>query len=78
MKNVPVTLLLLLIYTVLVAQKTDVYQRPVQTEPDRDFDAIHYCIKPDIDMNEKKLTGRNTITLTPLRTGLEMVTLDAV
>jgi aminopeptidase N len=62
----------------LTAQKTDVYQRPVQTEPDRDFDALHYCIKLDIDLNGKKITGQNTITLVPLRTNLERVTLDAV
>lgn len=78
MKKIFIPLLLLLIYTSLTAQKTDVYQRPVQTEPDRDFDALHYCIKLDIDLNEKKLTGQNTITLVPLRTNLEKVTLDAV
>ena len=78
MKKIIFPLLLLLIYTGLNAQKTDVYQRPVQTEPDRDFDALHYCIKLDIDLNGKKLTGQNTITLVPLRTNLEKVTLDAV
>ena len=56
MKKIVFPLLLLLIYTGLMAQKTDVYQRPVQTEPDRDFDALHYSLKLDIDLNEKKLT----------------------
>lgn len=63
---------------VLFGQKIDVYQRPVQHEPDRDFDAIHYCIRLDVNMDEKKLTGSNTITLVPLRNDLNEVVLDAV
>ena len=71
-------LILLLIYTGLTAQKVDVYQRPVKTEPDRDFDVLHYCLKLDVDMTGKRLTGQNTLTLVPLRTNFEKVTLDAV
>ena len=56
MKKVSFPLLLLLIYTGLTAQKIDVYQRPVQAEPDRDFDVLHYCIRLDIDMEGKKLS----------------------
>jgi aminopeptidase N len=78
MKKLACFIFTLVIYLDLSAQKIDVYQRPVQTEPDRDFDAVHYCIKLDIDMDGKKLTGQNTITLIPLRTNLEKVTLDAV
>lgn len=78
MKRIYFIAFYLFIAVVLSAQKIDVYQRPVQHEPDRDFDAIHYCIRLDVDMNGKKLTGSNTITLTPLGNNLEEVVLDAV
>jgi aminopeptidase N len=70
--------LLFVIHLGLFAQQVDIYQRPVTHEPDRDFDAIHYRVKLDVDVHEKKLTGQNTITLTPLRSDLKKVTLDAV
>lgn len=78
MKYISFTILLLIIHFSMSAQQEDVYKRPVQTEPDRDFDALHYCLKLDINMNEKSLTGQNTITLIPLRSNLNKVTLDAV
>lgn len=78
MKKFYVVTLFFFICFVITAQKTDVYKRPVKHEPDRDFDAIHYCIKLDVDLDEKKLTGKNTITLSPLRANLETITLDAV
>ncbi|EON79075.1 aminopeptidase [Lunatimonas lonarensis] len=56
----------------------DVYQRPLTFEPDRDFDALHYKVMLDVDVQQKQLTGQNTITLTPLRSDLKRVTLDAV
>ncbi|MCC5936475.1 MAG: HEAT repeat domain-containing protein [Lunatimonas sp.] len=55
----------------------DVYQRPVTLEPDRDFDALHYRIQLDIDVDGKRLTGQNTVTLIPLRSDLRKVTLHA-
>ncbi len=61
----------------LWAQEVDIYQRPVAFEPDRDFDALDYRVKLDVDISGKQLTGENTITLTPLRNDLEKVTLDA-
>jgi len=60
------------------AQTIDVYSRPVQHERSRDFDALHYRIALDVDMENKSLTGVNTISLTPLNEGLETVVLDAV
>ena len=62
----------------LNAQKTDIYKRPVQYERDRDFDAIHYKLELDVDLSGKKLTGKNTITLSPLRNDFKEVILDAV
>ena len=78
MQKISFTALFIFICIVLNAQKTDIYKRPVIHERDRDFDAIHYSINLDVDLNEKKLTGKNTITLSPLRDNLEKVTLDAV
>jgi aminopeptidase N len=77
MKHVSFILFLLIIDLGLFAQQLDIYQRPVNLEPDRDFDAIHYSVKLDIDIYGKQLTGQNTVTLTPLRNNLNKVTLDA-
>ncbi|KPL12336.1 MAG: aminopeptidase [Bacteroides sp. SM23_62] len=56
----------------------DVYQRPIQHERNRDFDALHYRITLDVDMENKSLAGVNTMTFIPLNEGLETITLDAV
>jgi aminopeptidase N len=60
------------------AQPVDVYERPVQHERDRYFDALHYRIMLDVDMENKMLTGENTITFVPLNNGLQTIVLDAV
>jgi len=60
------------------AQPIDVYRRPIQHERSREFDALHYRITLDVDMENKMLTGDNTITLIPLNDGLETIILDAV
>jgi aminopeptidase N len=78
MKRLFVFLLYLSTHLGLVAQQIDIYRRPVKFEPDRDFDALHYKVILDVDIQEKQLTGQNTITLTPLRSDLNIVTLDAV
>ena len=78
MKHLSFTLFLLIFNLGLAAQQLDIYQRPVTLEPDRDFNAIHYRLKLDIDIYGKQLTGQNTITLKPLRSDLKKVTLDAV
>jgi aminopeptidase N len=61
----------------LYPQAVDVYKRPVQVERSRDFDFIHYLIRLDIDIGGKAFKGRMTVTLRPLRDGLETVVLDA-
>ncbi len=62
---------------VAFAQKVDVYQRPVQAERSREFDAIHYKISLNVDLDKKSLTGENEITMTPLNDGLKKCVLDA-
>lgn len=78
MKNHSLITLFLFVTHLTNAQLIDVYQRPVQHEPCRDFDAIHYRIELNVDMENKMLKGLNTITLSPLNDGLETITLDAV
>ena len=78
MKRLNISIILLFISFTLTAQKIDVYHRPVTHERDRDFNALHYSLKLDVDINEKKLSGQNTITLVPLRNNLKKITLDAV
>jgi aminopeptidase N len=69
--------LLVSLGTLSFAQKIDVYSRPLQTEPSRDFQALHYRITLDFDVDHKSYTGENRVTLTPFREGLTSVGLDA-
>src|SRR3989339_2257071 len=62
---------------VAYGQKVDVYQRPVQVERSRDYDAIHYKISLNVDLDKKSLTGTNEITLVPLNNGFYRCILDA-
>jgi len=78
MKNLIIAFLFLSIGLSTNAQKVDVYSRPVKQEPDRSFDAIHYRIELDVDLEGKSLKGQNRITLSPLNDNLQSITLDAV
>jgi aminopeptidase N len=78
MKHFILSALLLVPLLFSRTQPVDVYQRPIQHERSRDFDALHYRITLDVDMENKMLTGENTITLVPLNNGLETIILDAV
>lgn len=60
-----------------IGQKVDVYKRPVQAERSRDFDAIHYKLTLDVDLNKKTLEGENQITLSPLNDNFNRVVIDA-
>jgi aminopeptidase N len=80
MRKIGVILLLSaisLVTQVTLAQKVDVYQRPVQVERSREFDALHYKISLVVDPAAKSLSGTNEITLVPLNNGLKRCTLDA-
>jgi aminopeptidase N len=58
-------------------QKNAIYQRPVQVERSRDFDALHYDISLNVDMDQKRLSGVNKVTLKPLNNGFSSCALDA-
>ncbi len=62
---------------VLQSQLIDYYQKPLQFERSRDFDALHYLIKIDLDITNKAFQGETTLTLSSLQDGLERCTLDA-
>ena len=49
------------------AQQVDVYARPVQVEPSRDFDVQHYRVSLAFDLDAKTFRGENQVTLVPLR-----------
>ncbi len=78
MKNLIIAFSFMSICLSTNAQKVDVYSRPVKHEPDRSFDAIHYRIELDVDLEGKSLKGQNRITLSPLNDNLQSITLDAV
>jgi aminopeptidase N len=69
--------ILILSGTLALAQKIDVYARPLRTEPSRDFRPLHYRVALDFDVVRKSFAGENTVTLAPLREGLTEIGLDA-
>ena len=71
------SLLLFFAAPVTLAQKIDVYSRPVQSEPSREFDAIHYRITIALDDRKYSFQAENTITLTPFNDGFSKCILDA-
>ncbi len=78
MKRIASFLLILLIFSCfLSAQKIDVYERPLQSERSRDYDAKHYRIALTFDLGKKYFQGENRITLSPLKDGFLECMLDA-
>ena len=57
MKTAAFIILMFLPMKLAIAQQVDIYKRPVQAERSRDFDAIHYKITLNVDMDKKTLTG---------------------
>ncbi len=58
-------------------QAIDVYDRPVQVERSRDYDAQHYRVTLDFDLDAKSFRGENRITVVPLHDGWDRCVLDA-
>lgn len=76
-KFVAILSFLLSLFFVLLAQKVNVYQRPLQYERSRDYDAKHYRIALTFDLDKKYFEGENQITLTPLKDDFKECRLDA-
>lgn len=66
-----------LLSTNTLAQKTDVYSRPVQFERSHDYDALHYRVEMSFDIPNKIIKGRNEITIRSLRNGFSSCLMDA-
>lgn len=77
MKIIFASSILFFILQFAIGQKVDVYKRPVQHERSRDFDAIHYKVTLDIDLNKGIVEGENQITLSPLNDNFDKVVIDA-
>jgi aminopeptidase N len=59
------------------AEKINVYDRPKQVERSRDYDALHYRVKIELDIANKFFRGETTVTLSPFKDGFERCVLDA-
>lgn len=78
MKKIILLLLIIIGYPKIIsAQIENVYNRPVQVERSRAYNAIHYRIKLDLDFDNKYIDGENKITLSPLNDGFDICELDA-
>lgn len=77
LRSLSLVLLPWLIAAAVGAQQVDVYARPVQVEPSRDFDVQHYRVTLDFDLDAKTFRGENRITLVPLCDAWQRCRLDA-
>ena len=77
LRRAPVIALLCLLGGQAMGQSIDVYSRPRQTEPSRDFDVIHYRIELELDDATRSFWGTTTLSLRSLRESLTQVRLDA-
>jgi len=59
------------------SQKIDIYSRPIQHEPSRNFDVLHYKVQLTFDLDKKEFQGSNTITLSPLTENFQTFALNA-
>lgn len=69
--------LLLVLEPCVLGQFNNVWNQPEQIERERTFDAIHYKIVLDFDLDKKTFEGSNTISLKPLLGHFDVVSLDA-
>lgn len=69
--------MLVLTGAVAFAQRIDVHGWPLQTEPSRDYRALHYRIALDLDVARRSFSGENTITVSPFNDGFKTCFLDA-
>ncbi len=69
-------MILALIWTT-AAQTIDFSKKPLQSERSRSYDALHYRIKLNLDIDAKSFAGETTVTVSSLRDGLDACILDA-
>jgi len=79
----PLSQLILIMMVLLIwggesmAQKIDVYSRPVQVERSHDYDALHYKVEMFFDMVKKTFQGSDVMTIRALRNNFNACLLDA-
>ncbi len=61
----------------VLAQHSDIYSRPKQSERSHDFDVLHYKIQLTFEEKTRSFSGRTAVTLRSLRDGFDEVRLDA-
>jgi hypothetical protein len=62
----------------VIAQKIDVYKRPIQVKRSKDFDVKHYRVTLSFDLEKKIFIGSNEVTLSPLKDGFTTCILQGV
>lgn len=79
MKKILTASLVIFLLTIpLFAQRIDFYEKPLQAERSRTYDAQHYRIEIRIDIAGHAFEGKNTITLISISDELDSCELDAV
>jgi len=72
------TVLLALIFAGTVSgQEPDGSTKPLQSERERFYDALHYLIRIRLDLNRRAFEGATTVVAASLREGLKTCVLDA-
>ncbi len=59
------------------AQTIDFSKKALQSERSRSYDALHYRIKLNLNIDGKSFEGQTTVTVSSLRDGLDVCVLDA-
>ncbi len=68
---------LILFSLAVFCQNSDLSSIQISQERSRDYDALHYKVSLNVDLNGNYLKGQNIITLTPLSNNLKKIILDA-
>ena len=77
MKRLLTYLLLFWNYSLIIAQPIDIYERPVQHEPNHAFDVLHYRIALDFEGENRAFQGQTVITFRSLSEDFNQIPLHA-
>ena len=78
MKKTSLIVLLILAFCLpSFGQTVDWSKKALQSERSRSYDALHYLIKIELDLEQKTFGGATTVTVTSFREGLTTCVLDA-
>jgi len=78
MKNTAIIAILIVAVSLPSSGQTvDWSKKTLQSERSRSYDALHYLVKIDLDLDQKTFEGAATVTVASLREGLTACVLDA-